>query len=132
MNTRKKLFVISLIMLIGTADVSAQGILGNLAKKGIETMKKTPTKVADALVGSKEEIEASKKKKGDKDETPPGKKGKSTSTGNPNPDGHGEGAGPWSGPPSVEIDFDGFCWECVSPSYDGIFCIPTTAFSVFP
>ncbi len=124
MNTRKKLFVISLIMLIGTADVSAQGILGNLAKKGIETLKKTPTKVADALVGSKEEIEASKKKKGDKDETPPGKKGKSTSTGNPNPDGHGEGAGPWSGPPSVEIDFDGFCWECVSPSYDGIFCIP--------
>ena len=113
-----------LVMLFCPIDTSAQGILGKLAKKGVETLKQTPQKVADALVGSKEEIEASRKKKGDKDETPSGKKGKSPSSGNSNPDGHGEGSGPWSGPPSIEIDFDGFCWECVSPSYDGIFCIP--------
>ena len=37
---------------------------------------------------------------------------------------HGPGAGTWGEYPTIQIDFDGFCWECVSPSYDGIFCIP--------
>ena len=89
MNTTNKLLIMGLVMLFCPIDTSAQGILGKLAKKGVETLKQTPQKVADALVGSKEEIEASRKKKGDKDETPSGKKGKSPSSGNPNPDGHG-------------------------------------------
>jgi len=38
-------------------------------------------------------------------------------------EGHGPGAGQWGDYPSVVIDFDDFCWECVSPSYDGIFCV---------
>ncbi len=36
---------------------------------------------------------------------------------------HGLGAGQWGDFPSVVIDFDDFCWECVSPSYDGIFFV---------
>lgn len=37
--------------------------------------------------------------------------------------GHGPGAGAWGGPPSIKIDFDGFCWECVSHSCDGVFTV---------
>ena len=63
MKTTRKVFVLSFaLLLLGSANVSAQGVLGNLAKKGVGALKGTIKSAANAMVGSPEEIEASKRK----------------------------------------------------------------------
>ena len=37
--------------------------------------------------------------------------------------GHGTGAGPWKPVPKIVFTDKDFCWECVSPSYDGVFSV---------
>lgn len=48
--------------------------------------------------------------------------GSKGSANTPDP-GHGEGAGKWKPVPTVVVKDKDFCWECVSPSYDGIFFV---------
>lgn len=121
MKTTRKVFVLSFaLLLLGSANVSAQGVLGNLAKKGVGALKGTIKSAANAMVGSPEEIEASKRKNDSKNN---GNKSGDRSGSEPADEGHGPGAGAWGGAPSVQIDFDDFCWECVTPSYDGIFAV---------
>ena len=113
--------VICICLLCFSTGVSAQGILGKLAKTGVGALKGTVKSTANAMVGSPEEIAASKRKT----QPQPGeRKPEDDTKPQPGGEGHGPGAGKWGGAPSIQIDFDGFCWECVSPSYEGIFCIP--------
>jgi len=103
---------ISILLCIGVLQASAQfgKLVGNVVKSA-----------ANAMVGSPEEIEASKKK-GNGDDAKTKKKGGTKDKSSASED-HEPGAGPWRSVPIVAIDFKGFCWECTSPSYDGIFCV---------
>lgn len=120
MKTPRRIFSLCILLLCFSASVSAQGFLGKMAKTGISALKGTVKSTANAMVGSPEEIEASKRKGEPK---PGGDQTGAKSTPEPADEGHGPGAGPWGGPPSIQIDFDDFCWECVSGSYDGIFFV---------
>ena len=117
MKTIQKVIFISLLLFSSTAN--AQGFLGKMVKAGKDAVKGTVTSAANAMVGSPEEIKNSQKKKDTKTDD-----GKPAEKKAPAIEDHGPGAGTWGEYPAIQIDFDGFCWECVSPSYDGIFCIP--------
>ena len=119
-KTTRNILSLCLLLLFCNTNTYAQGILGKLAKTGAKALQETVKSTANAMVGSPEEIEASKRKGEGKSEASRSG-GKSTSESAD--EGHGPGAGPWGGGPSIQIDFDGFCWECVSPSYDGVFCV---------
>lgn len=121
MNRTRNFFAICLLLLLGSTGAYAQGPLGKMAKTGVGALKGTVKSAANLMVGSPEEIAASQKKG-------------EGNTNNNRPNGNGEGNQPdddddhgggrkWSCPHTVQIDFDNFCWECVSPSYDGVFCM---------
>ncbi len=118
---KTRLIAISIMLLCATGAYS-QNPLKQMAETGNKALQGTVKSTADLMVGSPEEIERSKhwrdNQKGDNPKG--GKKGQEDGDGD---DGHGGGAGAWGGAPKVKIDFDDFCWECVSPSYDGIFCV---------
>ena len=121
MKTRN-ILVVCMMLLLCSTGASAQGVLGKMAKTGVKALKGTVKSSAELMVGSKESIEASKKKDDPKKDDP--KPGKKPDPQDDDDDDHGSGAGTWGGGPTIEIDFDDFCWECVSPSSDGIFCVP--------
>ncbi|MBQ7472253.1 MAG: WG repeat-containing protein [Prevotella sp.] len=121
MKNIKIIVIFNVLLLCLGTNASAQGILGKLAKTGAGALKGTVKSTANLMVGSPEEIAASKRKDDPKAGNRNPEENKRTE---PEVEGHGPGAGEWGGAPAVQIDFDDFCWECVSPSYDGIFCIP--------
>ena len=122
---RRKMFFRSLLLVVflATATASpAQGLFKNLGKKVGDAVKGTVKSTAELMVGDEGTIKK-REKEAKEQAQKEAKKQQQTTQASTADEGHGPGAGSWSSVPQVLIDFDGFCWECVSPSCDGVFTV---------
>lgn len=121
MKRTRNILAICMLLLLSATGVSAQNPLKQMAKTGVKALKGTVKSTANLMVGDEKSIEKSKQRDGQEDGKQPASPEKQEE--DDKGGGHGPGAGAWGGGPSVTIDFDDFCWECVSPSSDGIFSV---------
>lgn len=124
--TKKTLFsALVLSVFLGSATpATAQGFFKKLGETVTGAVKGTVKSAAETMVGDeatikKREQEAKEEAERQAIRRPNGENPSASD----DDSGHGPGAGTWGDVPSVKIDFDGFCWECVSHSCDGVFTV---------
>lgn len=129
---RKMTLLNSLLLsafLLTATPSSAQGFFNKLKKTVTGAVEGTITATANAMVGDEETIrrrerEAKEQEEREKQKAAAGNNGATAQDEKKDEEeGHGPGAGKWGNPPAIKIDFDNFCWECVSQSCDGVITI---------